>query len=689
MNLKIDKKSKLWFYIPVIIVIFVASALLIKSFPVEISVTEMLFGQISIVLIYLLSFNRVWLLRMNLFHRFVLFGFTLFVLYTLIDRTLYSVTYESTKFSDVSRVYIPALVLIMIISWFVFILIKSLVFMQQSKTTLRNFRILLFLIIARVIAVLADGSDFVNNVDLQNNFFNTSPINIALGMFEPESFFIFLIVSLIIMNSFRVKWIHYLNKRDKILSLFAFFIFTVLSARIVYNSQSVFNMSNITGVFLHSAALFSLIYSLMSFTGILFLLPSAGILDKRIREVKSFQQLSSTVSSIFEPDALCEKAVELAAQISGSNVVWIELKQGDDFRITASKGLNADRINLLSKECRKIHDRLQHNKSLIINDCRRERLTKDFVKKWFKECSLIAVKLVYKDKYIGHVFGLKYIRYGYTDEIRALFEAFAYQISMALENADLVKLTIEQQIYREELRVAHEAQMRLLPGSKPDNKTADIDGFCMTANEIGGDLYDFICVNDDRIDILVGDVSGKGASSAFYMAELKGVLLALSRYVDSPTEIMVQANNFVRQSLEKNMFATMVYCIFIPSKKVLHFARAGHPPVMLIRNGKVEPVDSSGLGLGMADEDDFSKFLSVNKIKLRKNDAVVIYTDGITEARDRHGNEFGEERLVELLAKCSDFNTEQIIETIKKEISDFSKGTHRHDDATAVVMKIL
>jgi len=279
--------------------------------------------------------------------------------------------------------------------------------------------------------------------------------------------------------------------------------------------------------------------------------------------------------------------------------------------------------------------------------------------------------------------------FGFVEDVRALFQTFADQVAVALENANLLQVTIDQEVYLEELRVAHEAQMRLLPQQMPDIDGIELDAFCATANEIGGDFYDLIPVGEDRLDIVIGDVSGKGASAAFYMAELKGVTQALAPHFSFPKNLLIEVNGFVQNHFEANTFVTMVYAIFLYQKRQLRVVRAGHPPSGLVRKNRVTWMETKGLGLGLAPNALFKKTLEEKVINLKKGDTVFFYTDGLSEARNVQGEEYGEEVLTETLLDLHGQGAGDILQAIRGRVDTFSEGVPRHDDVTLVALKVL
>jgi len=414
-------------------------------------------------------------------------------------------------------------------------------------------------------------------------------------------------------------------------------------------------------------------------------------MDRRIREIESLQALSATIGSMIDKEELIRKTTELSLTIVGADFSWIEMKDGENYILAGASGLTLDTIRKIpdSVLCNIRNEVNQNEGVLLINDLIKHKMTRG-IRAWEKKAgSLMSARIQFKDKNMGILFAMKGAKFGFAEDNRGLFKAFAEQIAVALENVNLVQVTIDQEIYKEELRMAHDAQMRLLPVKMPDISGVDLDAFCMTANEIGGDFYDFIEVNEDRVDIVICDVAGKGASAAFNMAELKGVIQALAPHFTSPKKILGEVNTFIRKQFRPNMFATMIYGIYIPSKKEINLVRAGHSPAALLRKKKVIWSETRGIGLGLAADDIFQKSLEQKVIKLKKEDILVLYTDGLVEARNLKYEDYGEERLEQTLIELHGFGADEILSKLYKHLKMFTKEVSRHDDVTVVVLRIM
>lgn len=253
-----------------------------------------------------------------------------------------------------------------------------------------------------------------------------------------------------------------------------------------------------------------------------------------------------------------------------------------------------------------------------------------------------------------------------------------------------VKNINERQRMQRELEIARDVQMSFLPKTYPDFKGLDIAAKCYPALEVGGDYYDFVRISENKLGVIIGDVSGKGAQAAFYMTLTKGFLKAISKTSDSPSEVLRLMNELFYDNVERGTFISMIYGVFDREKKIFKLARAGHNPV-IVRNssaGRVEMLNPTGLALGLEKGVLFRKTISEIEIKYSRDDVFVFYTDGFTEAMNKMQEEFSEERLLESVQKLAGLNSQESINKIHNEVREFIGKTPQHDDMTIVVIKV-
>lgn len=559
-------------------------------------------------------------------------------------------------------------------------ILKSFVYVQQTRWTARQYQTLLFMIFLLIVSSFTP-SEPEFNWDFERPFiFNGN-------MYQIISQSLLVFMALII--GFRCKWMHYLNRQQKLASTGLGIALLVLIASLIPNMPGVASQfSVLLSAFIQGTLIVLFVYISLSVLGLLLQLPAAGLMDRRMQDIRSLQQISATIGTVFNRNDLLLKTTELALEILHADFTWIELKEEQAYHLAATSGIQPDQIQILQSRLQPMRDWVQQkDEVLMVNDIYRSRFFQKCPRYPFWGGSLLVAHLKFKHQIIGLMFVGKISEFGFIDESRGLFRAFCDQIAVAIENGRLVELSIEREVYKEELRVAHQAQMRLLPQSMPHIKNFDVDGFCLTANDIGGDFYDYVYLNEDRVDIVIGDVSGKGAAAAFYMAELKGVIQSLAPHFHSPKTILVQINEFLCQHMESNMFVTMIYLMFDLSHKKVQFARAGHEPLGYIHKQQLRWIEPPGLGLGLVNASQFSEALEEKQLKMSVGDGIFLYTDGLIEIRNEHAEEFGFERLSDLLSSQVDLNVRDMNLKIKSEIQDFCGNESRLDDMTAVMIR--
>ena len=243
----------------------------------------------------------------------------------------------------------------------------------------------------------------------------------------------------------------------------------------------------------------------------------------------------------------------------------------------------------------------------------------------------------------------------------------------------------------EDLRVARTIQMSLLPQEYVEVEGLKIAAVCLPANEMGGDYYDLLPLSSDRLGVLIADVSGKGTSAALSMAELKGLILSLSRNHDSPRFLLSELNEILAPNLDRRSFITMTYAIIDSKKRTLRVARAGHNPLIHFdgRTGVTHLLSPPGLALGFDAGDTFRKVIQELEIPLVPGDAFLFFTDGISEAMNGASDLFGEGRLAQILKDANALSSDELKERILEEVRIFAAGESPHDDMTLVIVKVV
>jgi serine phosphatase RsbU (regulator of sigma subunit) len=275
------------------------------------------------------------------------------------------------------------------------------------------------------------------------------------------------------------------------------------------------------------------------------------------------------------------------------------------------------------------------------------------------------------------------------DQLGDLAESFNL---MSRGIQDLMREQAEKERLEEELRIAREIQMSLLPGTALSTVPGvRVSALCIPATEVGGDYYDVLPLSETRMGVLVADVSGKGTSAALYMAELKGLVLSLARIHESPARLLVEANRILAESTDSRTFVTMTYAVVDAGARCMRFARAGHNPLIQLeaRTGKTRVLTPPGMGLGLDRGEAFESVLREEEIPLAPGDIFLFFTDGLSEAMNESSELFGEVRLREILEGSDGLGSDQLKARILEEVERFVGDAAPHDDLTMVVLKVV
>ena len=209
--------------------------------------------------------------------------------------------------------------------------------------------------------------------------------------------------------------------------------------------------------------------------------------------------------------------------------------------------------------------------------------------------------------------------------------------------------------------------------------------------EVGGDYYDFFPLGPRQLGVLVADVSGKGTSAALYMAELKGLMLALSRTHRSPRALLIELNGLLAEHLDNRSFISMTYAVIDLEARTLTCARAGHTPLLVVRGDDSRVIVPEGMVLGLSLPGAavrFGQLLQEYTQPLLPGDVVVLYTDGITEAMNPDGDLFGDTNLARVVTAHRALDSAGIRERVVRDVRAFAGAAEPHDDMTMVVLKL-
>ncbi|MCC5914539.1 MAG: PP2C family protein-serine/threonine phosphatase [Balneolaceae bacterium] len=242
---------------------------------------------------------------------------------------------------------------------------------------------------------------------------------------------------------------------------------------------------------------------------------------------------------------------------------------------------------------------------------------------------------------------------------------------------------------KQELQIARKVQQSFLPVRTPQFEGLDIAAICKPAYETGGDYYDFIEIDDHRLAVTIGDVSGKGIEAAFYMTFTKGVLHAICQDFTSSSELLAKTNKLFRNNASRGTFVSLIFGVADLKESTFRFSRAGHNPLLYYNSneGKLHQYTPKGIGVGMACDQTFMKNITEQTISLKSGDILIMFTDGVVEATSAGNDFYGDERLHRLIEKYHDLTSDKLLKNVMDDLNSFSDMENPHDDMTMLIIK--
>jgi sigma-B regulation protein RsbU (phosphoserine phosphatase) len=274
----------------------------------------------------------------------------------------------------------------------------------------------------------------------------------------------------------------------------------------------------------------------------------------------------------------------------------------------------------------------------------------------------------------------------YTDEDLEILQAFANQAAASIDIADYHADQLEHQRLEHELVLARNIQRSLLPRRAPRLDRYEISGCNRPSEEVGGDYYDFIPITPEQLGIAVADVSGKGLPGGITMASLRAALRVEIGYRYSIRDILRKVGDYLAEATGPEEFATLLYGVLDVRQGIFTYASAGHCPGILLRDGdRIDQLESTGTVLGAFPGMTYEE----RRLTFRPGDTLFLYTDGITEAVDPQGRQFGLDRLIDVLRKQRGKSAGDLGDEVLREVRGFTGVRELTDDITFVVLQVL
>jgi sigma-B regulation protein RsbU (phosphoserine phosphatase) len=560
------------------------------------------------------------------------------------------------------------------------LILRDLILYKRRKGARRNFIIYLVFLAAASLTTLP-----------------VLPIDLAL----PAAAFMPLAIVMIVVNAFKQNWIVSLSRREKIYSIVYGALLFVVFALLAVLSENEFGQKALAAIsiplqrFVFLNLIFGSVYSAMAFVSTLFHLPTAEEFERKQSELTSLHNLSRLVAQVFDFQDLVNSVTQMTLEVVGASRAWLELIRRDARGVViavdtvSKKNISMEQIHAIlgNAESSLRSLILDTKKYLVIDDVEEDRRTKHLKKSDIRVSSLVSIPLVSHGEIIGILHATKDLAYGFDQDDIEVLTTFADNVTIAIENSRLISESIERERLKQEIMVARQMQKKLLPDRLPSYPMLELAASWEPSLEVGGDYYDFVNLDGHRLGLVVADVAGKGVSAAFYMAEVKGIFQSLSKLCSSPKELLIRANETLIGSIERRAFISLLYAIIDTTTGTLQLARAGHCPMVYVSEQRRELLRPNGMGLGLTNGEVFRDATDEMSIHLKPGDVCVFYTDGITESRNARGEEYGYERLLDIVASHRTASAEYLKTLLLEDVQRHTGHAAYGDDVTLVVAK--
>ncbi len=395
---------------------------------------------------------------------------------------------------------------------------------------------------------------------------------------------IFVVVGLVLSGN--MKWVAFLNFRQKWTSLLLLLLTIFYLLYIFYTnsalSESIANDSPYFTdyryhIFILSLIVFVTVYSIFSFLVILFNLPTTSVFEQKLEEVVNFQRISQSIQTEQSEESVYNILLETSVSSVFADAAWLEINSNaHEQKLFTYK--------ITEKESHEIINHLSAHHIKGVFDQGSEK-TKNLSKhlaslRGSRFRSILAFPIYVKGDNIGNLALLKELPEGFNKEMTKIVSTFSNQAGISIENFRLMEEALQNERYKEELKIAKTVQKSLLPTLLEQDKDFEIAAFSESADEVGGDYYDTLRINENLISIVIADVSGKGTTAAFHMSQMKGIFHSLAQRDIEPDNFMIHANQALVYCLERGSFISAAYFVINTATKKVRYARAGHCPVL-------------------------------------------------------------------------------------------------------------
>ena len=413
-------------------------------------------------------------------------------------------------------------------------------------------------------------------------------------------------------------------------------------------------------------------------------------LKRSYKEIKAMYEMSEGLTNETDIERLFYISVDVIREVFEVDKVSIMLydEESGSLKIKRAIGINDNLIDkiLVSEGDRIAGHVYKNNRPVLIKNMNKEKKFGRNKKLRYRTSSFISVPLKLREKVIG-VLNVtdKKDDSAFDEKDLLTFTELGNQIGKSYENIIYYNEFLEKQKFEKELEVTRNIQQHVLPKDFPEIKGLDIFATNIPAKEVGGDYYDYMMIDDKTHSFLIADVSGKSLPASMFMALSRSITRVEAYNLISPSKVLEESNKYIFKDSESGMFVTMFYFVVHSEANKIMFGSAGHNEQLLYKRAEndFKYLKVKGIPLGVSPESSYME----SKQKYKAGDILILYTDGVTEAINKAGDEFGIERFKKIIVKNKDLSANDLGNKILDGVNEFTQEMPQFDDITLMVIK--
>lgn len=496
-----------------------------------------------------------------------------------------------------------------------------------------------------------------------------------------------------LLLSVNMRWIPYLNFRQKVTAigqLTACMLMLTMAMvslwRLMESEDILIEQHLAMQVFPLALLTFVLVYGTVAILFLLFNLPTSSVFENKFNELSAFTQLNEAFMKHRSRKDVLKVLFDVCVSTSHCDAAWMEDAQEEHFfqHTLYNREEMAQLVRILQQGGYDFRSPRRISTRPLRKSHPRNRLLGRYR-------SIMAIPVFTNGKHAAHLFLLKELPGGFDKMLMASVNALVIQASTVLYNLDIMSRIMENERLKNELSIARRMQKRLLPNLEQGLHGLEVSAASKPAREVGGDYYDLFTDTQGRVHFIIADVSGKGTSAAFSMVQLKGIFQGLVRLGVGPEQFLNSANEALSDCLETGGFITATYCQLDPQLRQIVCVRAGHCPTLYYRKQDDQVAylpNRRSLAFGIIRNKPLASFVETETVSYDAGDILMLYTDGIVEARNEQGEEYGYDRLRDFLYAHRTEPMQAVTDALFEEIRAFTGHSHFEDDFSLLLLRL-